>query len=83
MRMVIRIRLRSNDSRLLEAFHKATLPDDAYPPKNFTITHEVRGGEAVFSITYEGPTTPEAVRTATSASEEILRLYKILLEIIT
>ncbi len=81
--MIVKIRLRSSDSRLLEALHKATLPDDAHPPRNFTITHEVGGGEAVFTIIYEGPPTPEAVRTATSTSEEILRLYKMLLETIT
>lgn len=83
MRIVVKVCLRSNNSRLLEAFHKATLPDDTHPPKNFTITHEVGGGEAVFTIIYEGPLTPEAVRTATSTSEEILRLYKMFLETIT
>lgn len=69
-----------NDLKLIEAFHKATLPDDANPPPNFTITHEVRGGEAVLTISYNGPTSPEAMRTAVSTTEEILRLYRMLLE---
>lgn len=83
LRITVKICLRSDDSRLIEAFHKATLPDDASPPANFTITHEVRGGEVVFSITYSGPATPEAVRTAASTAEEILRLYRMLLETLT
>jgi len=83
LKIEIKIRLRSDDLRLLEAFHKATLPDDTNPPANFTITHEIRGNEAVFTIAYSGPTSPEAVRTAASTSEEILRLYKMLLEAIS
>jgi hypothetical protein len=82
LRIVIKVYLR-NDLKLIEAFHKATLPDDANPPANFTITHEVRGGEAVFTISYNGPTTSEAVRTAVSTAEEILRLYRMLLETLT
>lgn len=83
LRIIVKIYLKSNNLKLLEALHKATLPDDASPPTNFTITHEMRGNEVVFSISYSGFTSPEAVRTAISTSEEILRLCKMVLGTIT
>ncbi len=79
---MIKVSLKSKDLKFLEAFHRATLPDDANPPSNFSILHEIRDDKIVFSIIYEGPPLLEALRTAISTSEEILRLCKMLLEII-
>lgn len=78
MKIILKIKIRDADSRFLESLHRATLPDDIRPPRNYTIIHEIGEGEFTYNVIYEGGTTPEAVRTASSIIEEFLRIYRML-----
>ncbi|MEM0014169.1 MAG: hypothetical protein QXS42_04735 [Zestosphaera sp.] len=78
MRILVKIEVREGDPKLLESLHRATLPDDMKPPRNYAIAHEVGEGRFTYSAVYEGSTSSEAVRTASSIIEEFLRIYRML-----
>ncbi len=78
MRLLLKVRIRGEDPRFIEALDRATSPDDVKPPKDFTIAHEVVVSEFTYTATYSGIATPEAFRTAASVLEEVLGLCKML-----
>lgn len=78
MRIILKIKIRDADSKFLESLHRATLPDDMRPPRNYAVTHEIGEEGFTYNAIYEGDTTPEAVRTASSIIEEFLRMYRML-----